>query len=188
MSKAKDGRQYRCRECQRSADQQQWAKGRKKELAYLRAGSVEPRAKVCTNCKVLKEPTEFYNSTQGKDGLHYRCKKCMDAVSKADRQTGRYKNYYRSYNQAWNLERQYGLTMFDYMRMLEAQGGLCAICQQPEMLVFKKTGEVMNLAVDHCHKTGRVRGLLCRRCNQVLGRMEDNPEWLKRMIDYLEAT
>lgn len=80
--------------------------------------------------------------------------------------------------------KRYGLTPSDYDRMLEAQGGKCAICRQPETF-RRKDGSPMHLAVDHCHTTGRVRGLLCRMCNQTLGRVKDSVELLQASIDYL---
>ncbi|WP_416972557.1 endonuclease VII domain-containing protein [Streptomyces sp. 4F14] len=77
------------------------------------------------------------------------------------------------------LKATYGLTGEEYQRLYEAQGGRCAICQET-----RKT----NLAVDHCHKTEAVRGLLCARCNsQLLARgARDQPEVLRRAADYLE--
>lgn len=64
------------------------------------------------------------------------------------------------------------------------QGDLCAICGRPE--TRKQRGVIQALSIDHCHSTGRFRGLLCEACNKVLGFMEDNPERLQRAIDYLQ--
>ncbi len=69
--------------------------------------------------------------------------------------------------------------------MEAAQGGVCAICGLPETRVVK--GKLNRLAVDHDHTTGRVRGLLCFRCNTCLGRFEDNVELLRAAEAYLEA-
>ena len=65
---------------------------------------------------------------------------------------------------------KFGLTPLDYARMLATQGGLCAICRKPE--VRMRDGLPMRLAVDHDHESGRVRGLLCARCNLLLGAYE----------------
>lgn len=70
---------------------------------------------------------------------------------------------------------KYGLTIAEYDSLTLEQGGVCAICQQ----------ETAVLAVDHCHATGRVRGLLCTPCNQGLGFFRDSPERLQRAINYL---
>jgi hypothetical protein len=71
----------------------------------------------------------------------------------------------------------YGLSPEQYAAMVAAQGGACAICDKVP------TNGV--LAVDHCHTTTRVRGLLCRPCNSFLGRIKDNPAALDRMKKYL---
>lgn len=79
----------------------------------------------------------------------------------------------------WAL-RQYGLTAETFKRMTEEQGGRCAICRrQPD--------EQKRLVVDHCHTTGRVRGLLCGQCNCMLGNAKDNTDTLKQAIHYLEV-
>lgn len=69
--------------------------------------------------------------------------------------------------------------------MVEAQGGACLICRQPETMTDSRYGTVRDLAVDHCHISGHIRGLLCTRCNTVLGLMEDRPELLRASIEYL---
>jgi hypothetical protein len=72
----------------------------------------------------------------------------------------------------------YGLTTADYQRMLDGQDGACAICRIPP-------AENVNLAVDHCHETGIVRGLLCDGCNQAIGRLGDNAASVNRAVRYL---
>lgn len=69
--------------------------------------------------------------------------------------------------------RKYGLTPEEVEAMERAQGGRCLIC-----------GVEGDLFVDHCHKTGRVRGMLCPSCNTFLGRVEANPDILPRMAEY----
>lgn len=78
---------------------------------------------------------------------------------------------------AEHLRRTYNLTDADYNRMLASQEGRCAIC-----------GEYRKLAVDHCHATDKVRGLLCNACNSILGFANDNQETLKNALAYLERT
>lgn len=72
------------------------------------------------------------------------------------------------------LKANYGLTEADVSRMHKSQGGRCALCASAGPLV-----------VDHCHDTGRIRGLLCVPCNTFLGRVEANPGWLDRAAAYL---
>jgi hypothetical protein len=79
---------------------------------------------------------------------------------------------------AWKTQlKVYGLTEDDYWRLYEKQNGVCAICGE--------RGKRDKLDVDHCHKTGAVRGLLCNRCNLCIGRFEDNPMYLKSAAEYL---
>jgi len=83
------------------------------------------------------------------------------------------------------LEKKYGLTYSDYLCMLESQNGVCSICGRPEKLLGKG-GCTRPLNVDHCHTTGKVRGLLCASCNLALGNLEDNIAYLQNAISYLE--
>ena len=79
--------------------------------------------------------------------------------------------------------KQYGIDGPEYDRMLHDQGGVCAICKSPS------TGDKRGgrFHVDHCHTTGKVRGLLCLSCNHGLGKFKDSTESLKRAIEYLNA-
>lgn len=87
---------------------------------------------------------------------------------------------------ARNLKCHYGITVDDYNNMLAAQNGLCAICEQPEKSRRSNgTNTVRRLAVDHCHATGRVRGLLCHHCNAKLSIL-DNKDLLQRALAYLK--
>lgn len=83
------------------------------------------------------------------------------------------------------LKSRFGITLADYQTMLVAQEGKCAICRCSE--IDAKTGEVTWLPVDHDHGDGSVRGLLCSRCNHMLGHAKDNPETLRRAAAYLES-
>lgn len=76
--------------------------------------------------------------------------------------------------------RAYGLTLDDYTAMLTAQGGRCAICGAASSDATKR-----RLAVDHCHGTGRVRGLLCGKCNIGIGQFNHDPDLLTKAIEYL---
>jgi hypothetical protein len=82
--------------------------------------------------------------------------------------------------------RQYNLSQADYIAMLHAQGGVCAICRQPETVLDHRTKNPKSLAVDHDHRTGAVRALLCARCNYSLGLVNDDVPVLESMIAYLK--
>ncbi len=85
------------------------------------------------------------------------------------------------------LKRHYGLSLERYREMYEAQGGLCFICGKPETNMTKK-GEPRMLAVDHDHKTGTVRKLLCTHCNTLIGLAGDDIARLRAAITYLEQS
>lgn len=87
-----------------------------------------------------------------------------------------------------HLKRNFNITLDDYNNMLALQNGTCAICKQEESKIFKKTGKRVDLAVDHCHKTGKVRGLLCWKCNASLGKFQDSIEILQNAIKYLTTS
>lgn len=69
--------------------------------------------------------------------------------------------------------------------MLKNQGGVCAICGKPETSTHK-SGTMKSLAVDHCHATGKVRGLLCSACNHGIGHLKDSKEIMRAAIKYIE--
>ena len=81
------------------------------------------------------------------------------------------------------LKYRYGITLEIYSQMLEAQNNVCAICHLPESRKSRSGSYI--LSVDHDHKTGKVRGLLCHRCNNCLGTLKDNTQILQSAINYL---
>jgi recombination endonuclease VII len=84
---------------------------------------------------------------------------------------------------AWTL-RKYGLTLESYEAMHVAQGGVCAICGKPE--TGTREGRIKRLSVDHSRQTGRVRELLCCRCNQAIGLMREDPTVLRAAAAYID--
>ncbi len=91
----------------------------------------------------------------------------------------------KQFRREQNLEKKYGITYKEYVDLLESQSGVCCICQRPERLLGKG-GDIRPLNVDHCHATGKVRGLLCASCNLALGNLEDNIEYFENAIQYLK--
>lgn len=81
--------------------------------------------------------------------------------------------------------RKYGMTVEQYENMFKEQNGKCAICEEEETSFCGRSGSRKTLCVDHCHQTGKVRGLLCIRCNTALGKIEQAPHILRLMWDYL---
>lgn len=115
--------------------------------------------KKCYYCKIEKEYSEFYKNKNGRYGLDNRCKNCEKNRSKS-------RNY--------RVEK-YGISNEDFLSMKEVQNYKCLICNQIKPLI-----------IDHCHKTRKVRGLLCTRCNIKIGFLQDNPEIVKAAILYIE--
>lgn len=85
-----------------------------------------------------------------------------------------------------HLLRNYGITFAQYQEILAAQGGVCKICLG--LNPRKSQLAIRPLFVDHCHKTNKVRGLLCSLCNGALGKFKDNVAVLQRAIEYLKES
>ncbi|RRV29834.1 hypothetical protein EGJ23_01400 [Pseudomonas sp. o96-267] len=86
---------------------------------------------------------------------------------------------------ASRLKSEYRLEQDEYQAMLESQGGACAICGAQSTGVREKGKRERSLSVDHCHTTGKVRGLLCHNCNFGIGHFKDNPDLLRIAMAYL---
>ena len=138
--------------------------------------------KVCTKCKQKKPVGDFYSgrATRYKDG-YPQCKICIAKKNKQWRRKNKERIKYLSRKQ---ILKGYGLTPDQYDILLESQNGVCAICGKPETRVLK--GKLCELAVDHDHKTGRVRGLLCVRCNLGIGSFGDSSELTQKAVEYLK--
>lgn len=99
----------------------------------------------------------------------------------------RWQKVYRALNQEAckdrSLKKLYGISRSVYATLYSIQNGRCGICEHQETRVIR--GKTLNLAVDHCHDTGNIRGLLCTSCNQAIGLMKDDPKILRRAIAYL---
>lgn len=89
-----------------------------------------------------------------------------------------------------NLRMNYGITLAEYNVLLESQGGVCAACGGKEMVRPGRSKRAADstpmLNVDHCHRTGKIRGLLCSGCNQALGNLNDDISRIKALLAYLE--
>lgn len=142
--------------------------------------------KKCTSCREDKELNEFYNSKSYPDGKGYRCKSCDAKARKKyeEKHRERKRHSQRRARRKW----AYGLTDEMFNKMVVEQNNQCGICLIPLTISGSRRPEDNRLAIDHCHDTGHVRGLLCHRCNRGLGHFLDDPNILKMAIDYLERT
>ena len=130
------------------------------------------KMKTCSKCKKTKNFKEFYPDNRNRNNLSSFCKTCYSDASR---------QYYKNNRDKIleNIRKQkYNLDAITHSQMLEEQNGVCAICKLPP------TGKT--LGVDHNHKTGKVRGLLCLNCNFLLGFAKETIENLKAAIRYLE--
>lgn len=148
-----------------------WTKGEPRKFlkghnkGLVRNGTIEPIQ--CASCKEWFGLDDFYKRTDTTYDSH--CKACHREKTNKLRK----RNY---------LKASYGLTIADYQRLLEDQDYRCKIC----LIEFGETRKTAP-CVDHCHQTGKVRGLLCTQCNVALGMMKDDPDVLRRAIEYLKG-
>lgn len=153
----------------------------------------------CLHCDVKLVPSVNWAECQQKR----RCHTCSSCLSERARKYRKANPNYASEWRAWdkkrkaemtalerekyirrvrgyNLKKCYGMTIEQFEEMLTSQGGVCAICKGDS-----SNGKYRNLHVDHCHDTGKIRGILCNRCNSVLGYVEENIETLFNAANYL---
>lgn len=122
--------------------------------------------KKCTRCKETKPLSMFQHGRGYVDGYYKHCRKCHYDVYVRD-------NHYK---------RTYGISQEEYKKRVDVQNGECFICKT------KHDPNIPHgrLCVDHCHKTGEIRGLLCSTCNTALGNAKDDPKILRKLAAYLE--
>jgi len=151
--------------------------------------------KVCKTCGVEKPFSEFYITQKagyvGKDGYtrttniyKAHCKECKKKQDleyyhrmPLEKKRERRKKYHNpEYHRAYRLKSRYGLTTEDFSAMILEQNSCCKICNCT----------LDNPQVDHCHTTGKVRGLLCKPCNTSLGLLNEDTNTLRSMIKYID--
>jgi len=144
-------------------------------------------SKLCPRCACTKHINSYNKDRSRPDGLSFYCKTCNQAdwlrQRSADPEGYRAKQARRSYR--YTLRIKFGISLEDYEAKLAQQNGVCAICGQPETSV-SKTGAIKALPVDHDHRTGKLRGLLCDACNKGLGAFGDDVNRLRAAIAYLQ--
>jgi len=126
--------------------------------------------KLCTKCNQIKSLEEFSQSKNEKQAVQYHCKDCNK----------KYREQKKEKVKDYQLKRKFGLSLDEYQKMLEEQKGVCKICGQVE--------NNKQLAVDHCHTTGQIRGLLCGSCNRGIGYFRDSQDLLLKAVQYLNET
>lgn len=136
--------------------------GLNKDCKLCRKLVTSPLAKICGKCGLPKASSEFHKSINNRDGLQHTCITCK---------------YGKNRSPDENRLRRYGLTSEKFEALYESQNGKCPICLRDL--------EQLRAHIDHCHDSGRIRGILCSTCNQGLGNFVDSQFRLSRAIEYL---
>jgi hypothetical protein len=131
------------------------------------------KEKKCTNCNNMKELNKFYFRISKKTETKYYqsfCKNCQNV-------------YDYKIDKNFKLKRSYGITLEQYNELLFKQNNKCAICNVNNNGKYRSKARAF--AVDHCHSTNKIRGLLCSDCNTGIGLLKDNVNFLESAIKYL---
>jgi hypothetical protein len=158
--------------------------------------------KTCTICCESKPIDDFRFQTKKALYRHSYCKPCQAIRTKQYRDANL--EWWRTWQRDSSRERRktdyesvraqehkqtcakYGVTPSWYEKQLVIQNNACALCLKPESAQSKRDKFVRRLAIDHHHKNGTARGLLCSACNQAVGKIEASPGWLERATKYLK--
>lgn len=189
----KYGRSSQCKDCLNTWHYQRYSQTHIRQPKPINGG------KICTRCHAEKPLDQFYPEKRGSMGRHAECIICLRERKKRERQANPtvYRDQAKRYRASRpdqtkkigrksTLKSKFGISPEEYQTFLDDQLGVCAICKQPETVIDSKTGLVKRLSIDHDHKTGRVRRLLCGKCNSALGLFKDSPDILSAAILYLQ--
>lgn len=132
--------------------------------------TIQPEYKICSKCKQKKHnETEFYRRSKEAGGQREACcKTCKKEIYKRDRKWGHKKE-------------RYSISKNQFEKLLAEQNNACAICRVP----VKNLNRM--ICIDHCHTSGKLRGLLCHNCNSGIGLLKDNIQILEQAIQYLRS-
>lgn len=131
--------------------------------------------KLCLTCDEHKPLDQFH--TCRRQGNQSRCKACRKKLA-ADKYSS--DPAHRARLRRGHYLYRYGVTFDEIVALRELQKGRCAVCDA-------KLKGGLKEHVDHCHRTGLIRGILCSECNTGIGKLKDNPALLRRAAEYLEA-
>lgn len=170
-----------------------WAKCKKCVQAHRKTLYVPMEKEVvpagmkrCSTCKKMRIRQDFYQRSDTTDKLCYTCKPCTRKKDRNRNQAGQeFNDRRRAVMRSGHLSRNFGITQEQYDEMFDRQLGLCAICKKPETM--RRGNRVINLGIDHCHDTGKIRGLLCKACNRAIGQLGDSADRIRAALEYLES-
>ena len=156
---------------------------RERREAYASRPDTEKEEKKCRKCGEVKVITEFPLDRGTPDKHTNQCRECDRAYHRERyRAVGRSTKRDPKREQEYHRERTYGISAEQYKRMLEDANHLCEICGRDPVEVSKR-----GACIDHCHETGKVRGILCGPCNTGIGNLRDDPAVLRKALEYLET-
>lgn len=153
----------------------------------------------CSKCSEEKPLDAFGFSKMHKGGRRSECRDCVNARHREryhsdpdfrKRLLASSKRHADANPEVWKrryLMRVYNITLEEYNAVLDRQGGVCGICGNAEEIKNPSAKKQSSLAVDHCHETGKIRGLLCFKCNTGIGALGDTVESLEKALDYLKS-
>lgn len=142
------------------------------------------KGRTCNKCRFWKPWESFAINKKGLNDRKSICKECSNKSQRALAKKRREETPELVSLKRWekHVAKQYGMTLEEVDAMQQAQGGRCAICDRLGNPIHKDG----RLYIDHCHSTGKVRGMLCYYCNALLGLAFDNTEILNSAIKYLK--
>lgn len=143
---------------------------------------LEQHIKTCTRCRQALPVTMFSETPRYKDRLRSQCKPCRRDLEAARRaRPGYQRTNTKLVDRARRIAQSYGVSINEYARLAAAQANCCALCERGSEWKYGV------LVIDHCHETGRVRGLLCNSCNTALGKLGDTEKAIAKALAYVKG-
>lgn len=171
------------------------------------------KVKSCVKCEKSKSLSEFHNDKHAPDGKTYKCGQCINSENrerhlknpeamKIRNKKSKERIYsdpvahakHKAMKTAWNhtpkyydmyYKKRFGITFAEVNSMLSNQNGLCSNIGCSRQIAIAPVGDQVKACVDHCHATGKVRSMMCVRCNTLLGHVENDRNLIMGLMDYL---
>lgn len=140
--------------------------------------------KNCRSCGLSKKMEDFHKNAN-KDGRFNTCKKCQYKRLQEFRKDPAHKERFKEYRRNNSITQRYGISIETYNDLVNIQQNKCKICGNHP----NKKGPIQNqsLHIDHCHNTGKVRGLLCHLCNRAIGLFRERIDLIEKSLEYLNS-
>jgi len=177
-----DNRQKSCHKCGEVKFLHEFRKASRGQESHekkcMQCTKPEPKEKKCLGCGEVF-PVDVFRRKNNTRHLKSRCLPCTQKQKKSVLTSEQRKKH--------TLKNSYGITLNHYNDMLERQSGRCLICDCKFDMSYKPKGGsgAKSPCVDHCHTTGKIRGLLCSNCNKGIGCLKENISILSRAIQYI---